>query len=91
MKEPQRYAKETKKNTKSWELHNPTQRRIDSKISSLLIAVARDFGSFLSAGPAGEGECRGVDHDDESEDAEHDVADFAEAGFGYPAVMEHWL
>jgi hypothetical protein len=69
------------------------QTRLEAKnlTQSLLVAVTRQTRLRTSTSPAYNRERSCVHHDDETEDAEEDVACFAEPGFGYCFKVEHWL
>lgn len=46
---------------------------------------------MVSTRPTHDREGRGINHDNETKDAEENIAGFSETGFGDPFEMEHWL
>lgn len=61
------------------------------KLAVLLITISRRLWRLATTGPADDCERGGVDHDDETENAEKNICCLAEAGLCYAFEVEHWL
>ncbi len=57
----------------------------------LLVTITRQARILVSTRPTHDREGGGVDHDNETEDAEENIAGFSETSFGDAFEMEHWL
>jgi hypothetical protein len=60
-------------------------------LAILLITIPGVTRGHVATSPTYDRKGRGVDHDNETEDAQQNICRLAEAGLGYSFEVEHWL